>query len=262
MLRRFEEALAALDRTLEIDPRNAVAHKSRGTALMALGKFEAAIEAYKAAVLLCPDDADAHCNLGGALMRCGRFQEAVPSFRRGHELGSTRAGWAYPSGKWLEDAERMADLEVRLDQVLSGKARPRDALERIEFALALYAKASHVESARMYAEAFAEDAALAEDLAQSHRYNAACSAALAAALGGEDAAEWRGRALEWLRAELAAREKAGTDLAETLEHWKQDPDFASVRDRLGDLTEPERDAWRALWAAVDLALATAQPAAD
>ena len=145
--------------------------------------------------------------------------------------------------------------------MLSGAERPLDALERVAFAALLYAKSRPAESARMYAEAFAEDAALAEDLAQGHRYNAACSAALAAALGAADAAEWRGRALEWLRADLAAREKAATGLAASLEHWKKDPDFASVRDRLDDLPEPERAAWRGLWAAVDLALAAAQTAA-
>ena len=155
----------------------------------------------------------------------------------------------------------MAELEGRLDQMLSGKAQPRNADERVAFALKLYAKARHAESARMFAEAFADDAALAEDLAESHRYNAACSAALAATLGGEDAAASRGRALEWLRADLAAREQAATGLAGTLEHWKTDSDFASVRDRLGDLPEPERDAWRGLWAAVDLALTAALPAA-
>ena len=37
-----------------------------------------------------------------------------------------------------------------------------------------------------------------------------------------------------------------TIVAATLEHWKKDPDFASVRDRPGDLPEPERVAWRAL----------------
>jgi len=145
--------------------------------------------------------------------------------------------------------------------MLYGNARPRDALERIELALALYDKASHGESARMYAEAFAEDAALAEDLAKGHRYNAACSAALASALGEADAAEWRGRALEWLSADLAALGRAPSNPAATLEQWKKDPDFASVRDRLGDLPEPERAAWRGLWADVDLALAAAPPAA-
>jgi hypothetical protein len=153
-------------------------------------------------------------------------------------------------------------VEGRLDQVLSGKAQPRDAAERIEFALMLYRKARHAESARMFAEAFAADATLAEDLVHSCRYNAACSAALAAAAGGADATAWRGRALEWLRADLAAREKAATGLAAMLELQKKDPDFASVRDRLGDLPEPERAAWRGLWADVDRALASAPSAAE
>ena len=71
---------------------------------------------------------------------------------------------------------------------------------------------------------------------------------------------WRGRALEWLRADLAAREKAPSELVATLEHWKQDPDLAAVRDRLDDLPKPEREAWQTLWAAVDRALATPGPA--
>jgi tetratricopeptide (TPR) repeat protein len=261
-LGRVEEALAAYDRAIELDPRDFKAHYNRGNALAAKGEVEAAIGAYGEAIRLRPDHAEAHCNLGQALMRRGRFQEAVPCFRRGHELGTRRTDWAYPSGKWIEVAERNAEMEGRLDQVLSGKARPRDADERIEFASVLYMKARHAESARMFAEAFAEDAALAEDLAKSHRYNAACSAALAAALGGADAAEWRGQTLEWLRADFAAREEAATGLAATLEHWKKDPDFASVRDRLDDLPKPEREAWGSLWDAVDRSLAAGRPAAN
>jgi hypothetical protein len=256
-LRRLEEALATCDLVLEIDPRNAKAHINRGVALNDKGEVEAAIGAYREAILLDPDVAEAHCNLGHALMRRGRFQEAVPCFRRGHELGSRRAGWPYPSGEWIEDAERRAELDRHLDLMLSGHARPRDALERTDLALALYANARHAESARMYAEAFAEDAALAEDVAKGHRYNAACSASLEAARGGPDAAEWRGRALDWLRADLAAREKAPSGLVAMLEHWKQDPDLAAVRDRLDELPNPEREAWRGLWAAVDRTLAAA-----
>jgi tetratricopeptide (TPR) repeat protein len=260
-LGRVEEALEACDRALEIDPRVAEAHVNRAGALYELGRFEEALDAYGEAIALDPDFAEAHCFLGFALMNLGRFHEALSCFRRGHELGSRRAGWPYPSGKWLEDAEQNAELEGRLEQVLSGEAQPRDGVERIEFAALLYSKANHEDSAQMYAEAFADDAALAEDLARNHRYNAACSAALAAIPGGTDAAEWRGQALEWLRAELAAREKAAIDLAATFERWKQDPDLASVRDRIGDLPETERAAWRGLWAAVEVALAAAQPAA-
>ena len=242
-------------------PDHAESHYCLGIALRKGGDPERAIEAYKEAIRIRSDYAEAYCNLGHALTDQARFSEALPWLRKGHELGSVRPDWDYDSARWIQSAERNAELEARLDLVLSGKAQPRDADERIVFARMLQAKARHAESARMFAEAFADDATLAEDLDASNRYNAACSAALAAAAGGADAAEWRGRALEWLRADLAAREKAATGLADTLEQQKKDPDFASVRDRLGDLPEPERDAWRGLWAAVDLALATALPTA-
>ena len=47
--------------------------------------------------------------------------------------------------------------------MFSRGGRPRGALERVAFAELLCAKSRQGESARMYAEAFAEDAALAED---------------------------------------------------------------------------------------------------
>jgi tetratricopeptide (TPR) repeat protein len=229
--------------------------------LRAQGKHEAAFEAYTEADRLRPDDAETLCSLGHELMSQGRFQEAVPYFQRGHEAGSRRADWTQPSARWIEDAERWVELEGRLDLVLTGQALPRDAAERVELAALLYAKSRRVESARMYAEAFAEDAALAEDLVKNHRYNAVCAATLAASDGEADAAEWRGRALEWLRADLAAREKAPSELVVALEHWKQDSDLASVRESLDELPNSESDAWRGLWAAVDQALAIARLAA-
>jgi Arc/MetJ-type ribon-helix-helix transcriptional regulator len=143
-----------------------------------------------------------------------------------------------------------------MEQVLSGQASPGSAAERIEFAGLLYAKARYEEAARMYLEAFTVDAALADDLVASHRYAAACSAARAAARDSE-AAGWRGRALEWLRTDLAARRKAATDLARDLGRWKGDADLVGVRDRIDDLPEAEREAWRNLWAEVDEALGTA-----
>ena len=157
-------------------PGVADAHFNLGNEFVAKGDYDGAIAAYLEAIRLAPDDAEAHCNLGHALTRQGRLQDALSSLRNGHEIGSKRPDWALPSKEWVESAERKAKMEGRLDQMLSGGERPRDAVERITFAELLYLKSRHSESARMYAEAFAEDAALAEDLAQGHRYNAACSA--------------------------------------------------------------------------------------
>jgi tetratricopeptide (TPR) repeat protein len=259
-LRRFKEALAASERAIGFDARYAMAHTARGNALGALGELDASIGAFREAIRLQPDLPEAYCNLGFALKRRGHMQEALSWLRKGHELGSKRPDWVHPSKEWVDSAERQAELESRLDRVLSGERAPRDAPERIEFATLLQTKSRHAESAQMWAQAFAEDAAIAEDLAKSHRYNAACSAALAAARGGADAAECRRRALHWLRADLAARNRAATGLVTTLEHWKRDPDLASIRDRPGDLPESEREPWQRLWAAVDEALATARKA--
>jgi hypothetical protein len=125
-------------------------------------------------------------------------------------------------------------------------------------------------SARLYADAFTADPKLAADWNAWHRYNAACSAALAAAGQGEDAhllpdrvvVMFRGWALGWLRAELmtAYANLAGQDnpamnelIQNRMVHWKGDSDLAPVRDgqALERLPETERAAWRALWRDVD-----------
>ncbi len=244
---------------VRLRPDHVKAHYSLGTIMLAAeADLDGAILELREVIRLQPDHAEAQCNLGLALLRQERFQEALVWLRKGHEAGSKQPGWAYPSKGWLESAEAKAALEGRLHQALSGEARPRDARERIEFAELLCARALYAEAARMYAEAFAEDKALAEDLDAGHRYNAACCAARVAGRGGTDAAEWRGRALQWLRADLAARERTPVRLVATLEHWKRDPDLACVRDRLADLPADEREGWTKLWTAVDALLALAR----
>jgi hypothetical protein len=195
--------------------------------------------------------------MGGALLRRGRAREALPWFRSGHELGSKRPDWRYPSQAWIEMAERQIEREGRLEAILAGTRRP-SALERTELAPLLCLKGRYAEAARMYADAFAEEPALSEDLTAGHRYNASCMASLAAGAEGADTADWRGRALEWLKADLAATlPLAGA--ATRLGHWKRDPDLAAVRDRLDRLPQAEAEAWRALWRDVDAALAAAAP---
>jgi hypothetical protein len=42
----------------------------------------------------------------------------VDELRRGHEIGSSRPHWRYPSAKWLQNAERLAALDARLPALL------------------------------------------------------------------------------------------------------------------------------------------------
>src|SRR5262249_26406962 len=215
-----------------------------------------------------PDYAEAHCNLGLVLKREGDYAGAVSVLRRGHELGSKRPNWRYPSTQWLAEAEQLAAVAERLDAVLKGDDRPRDDAERLAFGQMCYDTRRYAAAARLWGEALKNDPKLGEDRQAQHRYNAACAAALAADGKDRDGPPPmeepkapRARALGWLRAELDAwakviesnRPQAKATVARTLQHWQQDADLISVRDpaALAKLPEAERREWEALWADVD-----------
>jgi len=127
----------------------------------------------------------------------------------------------------------------------------------------------------LFEQAFAADAKLASDPAAAHRYDAARYAARAARGDGVDAptnpaerAALRGKALAWLRADLAlCKRKAASAVAADhktalakLTHWLADTDLSGVREpkALEKLPAVERQQWRKLWAEVRTALAEAR----
>ena len=235
--------------------------------------MEEAIAAYRAALEINPDYAAAHCNLGGILQRQGHFLEALASLRRGHELGSKRPDWRYPSEAWVSKCEQLVKLEARLP----GPAEGRGQAERQR-------RSPRVGPDRLRHEAIcglrpvlgagplADDPKLGDDRKAGHRYNAACSAAAALSQGIDDPkpddaarAKLRDQAKDWLRAELSAWEKVAMAaepgnkplVAKTLRHWKADADLAGVRDAddLAKLPETERAEWVKLWEEIDALLA-------
>jgi serine/threonine-protein kinase len=169
-------------------------------------------------------------------------------------------------------AEQLVVLDAKLPKFLHGQVRHADAAERVALAwLCQEYKKRYAAAARFYAEAFADQPKLAEDLRTGHRYNAACAAALAGCRQGEDAAQpddservrLRRQALDWLRADLKAwgqlldrePEKTRAAVQKMLRRWQQDPDFAGVRgDALAKLPEAERQSWRLLWQDVEQTL--------
>jgi hypothetical protein len=137
------------------------------------------------------------------------------------------------------------------------------------------AKRLYATASRLYADAFAVNRRLADDLKQQFRYNAACSACLAAMGKGEDARPLpdkvivmlRRQALGWLRADLALYTKlaegnaaAKQAVRQRLERWQCDPDLAPIRDKEGLATLPdlERPEWQRLWEDVAAVLRKAE----
>jgi serine/threonine-protein kinase len=166
----------------------------------------------------------------------------------------------------------MVELEGRLPAVIRGDDKPKDAAEKLEFAKFASNTKQFGSSARLYAEAFQADPKLAEDVKPENRYEAASSAALAAAGKGNDKlpldepekARWRKQALDWLRADLAhwtkqvetGKPEAKELVSQKLRKWKADADLAGIRepDGLAKLPESEQTEWRALWADVEALL--------
>ena len=274
---QLDDAIAEWREAIRIKKDYAEAHCNLGAALASKGQLEEAIAECREAIRLKKDCAEVHNNLGAALERKGLFAEALVHRRRGHELGSRTPGWPYPSAQWVRNCERLVELDGKLPAILSGQKQPADSMERLALAqMCQQHQQRHAAATRFYSEAFADKPQLAGDLNAQHRYDAACSAALAGCGQGKDAdkldskerVRLRQQALDWLRADLKAYRqmmeksagKAGPTIAQRMQHWLQDGDFSSVRGdkALAKLPESERRDWQQLWASVAALLAQTQ----
>jgi tetratricopeptide (TPR) repeat protein len=267
---KAEEAIAEYREAIRINKDDPEAHYDLGLALQEKGGLDEAIAEYREAIRLKRDHPKAHVHLGLALQQKGEFRESLQELRRGHELGSRSPSWPHPSAQWVRRCERLVELDAKLPRVLKGEVQPADAVERLELAqiCQLPGKWLNAAAVRFYTDVFAAEPKVAEDLGAAHRYNAACAAALAGVGQGQDVRDLddkgrdrlRQRALEWLRADLAACTRVLDNGPEQtrplalgrLQHCLADPDFAGVREprALGRLPDSERQAWQQLWSGV------------
>jgi serine/threonine-protein kinase len=266
---KLDEAIAEHREAIRLKPNDAGAHMNLGAALATQGKLEEAIAEHRETIRLRPDFAGAHANLGLDLRTLGRLPEAVAALRKARDLAKASPRMLKSIERDLNTVERQAALVARLPAVLRGEEKPKDAAERLEFGFLCHSLRRFSTAASLIAEAFQADPKLAVDTKARNRYNAACAAALAASGRGKDEpplnevarARWRKEAIEWLKAHLAYWTKqvetgppqARPAVAQTLQHWKVDPDLAGIRDNaaLAKLPEDERKAGQALWEEVE-----------
>jgi tetratricopeptide (TPR) repeat protein len=79
---RRDEARAHLRKSLELNPEQAPVHSSLGVALLELGQPEESLAHLQKAVEIDPNDSDAHYNLGNTLLQTGPVSEAVIEYER------------------------------------------------------------------------------------------------------------------------------------------------------------------------------------
>lgn len=78
----YDQAKAAYEKAIDLDPQNAPAHINRGLCLRRLGKAEDAIQEYNLALAIQPDDATLLQNLAIALEGEGKTSQAVEVLAR------------------------------------------------------------------------------------------------------------------------------------------------------------------------------------
>jgi len=112
---RHDEALAALDQALAINPAHATANNQLGIVLRKQGKFAEAEQAYLRALETDPDYALAHRNLGVLLdLYLHRPAEALQHYQRYQELSAEPDATV---GRWIIDLQRRVDTNADAAQL-------------------------------------------------------------------------------------------------------------------------------------------------
>ncbi len=274
-------------------------HRYLGMALVRAGDLPGAIAEFREAIRITPGlvATDVGFNLSLALARTGDVAGAMTVVRQaiqqepGHRLNpvpllgaivvmnhkeesirTLRRIREHSDGDravidWVNRAialiERIAVVGPQLPRILHSASRSDDC-----YADACARRRFFSASVTLWTAAFALEPALADNLKKEYRYHAAAAAAMAGSGQGKDKpgpndsarTRFRSQALEWLKADLAARAKVlgsplpadRAALMRTLRGWTDDPNLASVRaeDGLKLLPEGEQHAWRAFWAQV------------
>jgi eukaryotic-like serine/threonine-protein kinase len=161
------------------------------------------------------------------------------------------------------DATPLPDLR----DLLAGKVQPASNRERLRLIAVCKRQHRYVAATRLYADAFAIEPALADDVTGGHRFDATCCDLWAAEGHGIDAGNLdeaertrlRRQAVAWLRADLDQWRKRLDDMMDyylalgTLKRWQKDVDLAGIRDKVAvaKLPAEEREASQQLWAGVD-----------
>ncbi len=148
MVNRPEEALASLDRAVELNPRYVEANIHRGILLAEMGRGEEAEASFAAARESGAEDrggvaahyaaklANLHAEIGEAYAEAGQLGLAIQQYERALELGPTFHDLRYRLGRLLLDARRTLEAREQLEQVV--EARPGAVDAHAAYGLACY----------------------------------------------------------------------------------------------------------------------------
>jgi tetratricopeptide (TPR) repeat protein len=116
-LGRYEEALVAFDRELELAPVNTEAiHSNRGYCLQGLGRYEEAIAAFDEVLQINPRHVKALTSRGLCLAALGRYRDALVCYDRALEPNMLNAFVWHAKSKALNGLDRR-DEGIEAEQI-------------------------------------------------------------------------------------------------------------------------------------------------
>jgi Tfp pilus assembly protein PilF len=183
-LGRHDEAVAAFDRALSLDPNHAAALNNRAADLTELERYDEALASCERALAIAPDFTDAHCNRGIVLLKLERAEEALASFHKAIAIDPADTRAHSNRGAALQALERFEEAVASCDRAIA--LRPNYAGAFHNRALALIELGRHDEALAAFRQVFAVDPG--HTAARWHE-------ALLRLLRGEYAAGWDG--YEW-----------------------------------------------------------------
>ena len=150
-LRRYQEALAAYEQAIHLDPNDAVAYMNKGYALHDLERYQEALAAYEQAIHLDSNDAIAYYSKGNVLGALERYQEALAAYGQAIHLDPDLAIAYYSKGNVLGALGRYQEALAAFEQALrlnpdlavayNGKGNALSNLKHSQEALAAFEQA-------------------------------------------------------------------------------------------------------------------------
>ena len=119
---KLNESIIACQKSIQLDPKDAEAHKNLGIILQEKGRLKDSEISFKKAIALEPKYFEAHGNLGNNLKEQGKFKDAEISFRQVIELRPDFAEAHINLGVLLQIQGRFKEAELSYKKAIELKS--------------------------------------------------------------------------------------------------------------------------------------------
>ena len=139
---RYQQALAAFEQAIRLEPRYTYAYALKGQTLSLLKRHQEALAAYERAIQIAPNEAVLYLLKEDALYDCGRYGEALTAVERAIQLDPNEATYHNSKGRDLEALKRYSEALAAYQQAIQLDPKYEPYRRRRERVLQLLGKSA------------------------------------------------------------------------------------------------------------------------